>query len=35
MKKRQSCPTDLSDDEWAVLEPLIPPPQEGATAKCE
>ncbi len=22
-------PTDLSDEEWAVLEPLIPPPKPG------
>ncbi len=26
---RQSYPTDLTDDEWRVLEPLIPPAQPG------
>ncbi len=26
---RQSYPTDLTDDEWRVLEPLIPPAKPG------
>src|SRR3569833_4053796 len=27
---RRSCyPSDLSDDEWAMVEPLLPPPGEG------
>ncbi len=26
---RQRYPTDLTDAEWAVLEPLIPPPKTG------
>ncbi|WP_372442592.1 IS5 family transposase [Actinomadura nitritigenes] len=27
---RRSCyPSDLSDDEWALVEPLLPPPGEG------
>jgi len=30
-QKRSSCgyPSDLSDQEWAILEPLIPPAKEG------
>jgi putative transposase len=27
--RRRSYPTDLSDSEWAILEPLIPPPKVG------
>src|SRR5918998_4665243 len=27
--KRQSYPSDLSDKEWAILEPLLPPPRRG------
>ena len=27
--KRQSYPTDVTDAEWALLEPLIPPPKPG------
>lgn len=27
MEKRY--PSDLTDDEWAILEPLIPPPKPG------
>lgn len=26
---RQAYPTDLTDDEWRVLEPLIPPAKSG------
>lgn len=26
---RSRYPTDLSDKEWAILEPLIPPPKSG------
>lgn len=27
---RRSCyPSDLSDDDWALVEPLLPPPGEG------
>ena len=26
---RQSYPTDLTDDEWKILEPLIPPAKPG------
>ena len=26
---RRSYPTDLTDDEWRVLEPLIPPAKPG------
>jgi putative transposase len=27
--KRQAYPSDLSDDQWEVLEPLIPPAKPG------
>ena len=27
--KRERYPTDLSDEEWAILEGLIPPAKEG------
>jgi len=27
--KRQRYPTDLTDREWAILEPLVPAPQPG------
>src|SRR5262245_44215652 len=27
--ERQTYPTDLSDGEWAILEPLIPAPMPG------
>jgi transposase len=26
---RRAYPTDLTDAEWAILEPLVPPPQPG------
>ncbi|MEO2088903.1 MAG: transposase [Gemmataceae bacterium] len=26
---RKSCPTDLSDDPWERLEPLLPAPKSG------
>lgn len=26
---RQSYPTDISDEQWEILEPLIPPPKSG------
>lgn len=29
MEAEQRCPTDLTDAQWAVLAPLIPPPQPG------
>jgi putative transposase len=29
MMGQQRYPTDLTDEEWAVLEPLIPPPRPG------
>jgi transposase len=29
MNKRPSYPTDLNDDEWAVLEPLVPAVKTG------
>jgi hypothetical protein len=25
-------PSDLTDDEWALVEPLIPPPSAAATS---
>ncbi len=25
--KRRSYPSDLTEDEWLLLEPLLPPPQ--------
>lgn len=25
-EKRKSYPSDLTDEQWAILEPLIPPP---------
>jgi putative transposase len=27
--RRSPYPTDLTDDQWALLEPMIPPPQPG------
>src|SRR5258708_39973580 len=27
--KREAYPSDLSDEEWAILEPLIPPAKPG------
>lgn len=27
MRKRKAYPTDLSDAEWAIIEPLLPPPK--------
>src|SRR5919199_38626 len=29
MAKRQSYPSDLTDDEWRILEPLVPPVEWG------
>ncbi|WP_081641685.1 transposase [Thermus thermophilus] len=29
MSSRRSYPSDLSDAEWALLEPLIPAPKPG------
>jgi putative transposase len=29
MERRRRYPTDLSDEEWAVLAPLVPPPKPG------
>ncbi|WP_416385426.1 transposase [Streptomyces sp. NRRL B-1677] len=29
MAGRRAYPTDLSDPEWVVLEPLVPPPTPG------
>ena len=29
MSTQQRYPSDLSDEEWAILEPLIPPPKPG------
>lgn len=29
MNTPQRYPSDLSDEEWAILEPLIPPPKPG------
>jgi transposase len=29
MAKRESYPSDLTDDEWRILEPLVPPIQFG------
>lgn len=26
---RRPYPTDLTNDEWAILEPLVPPPKSG------
>jgi transposase len=26
---RRASPTDLTDAQWAILEPLVPPPQPG------
>jgi len=26
---RRAYPTDLTDAQWAILEPLVPPPQPG------
>ena len=28
-KKRESYPTDLTDKQWMIVSPLIPPPQSG------
>ncbi|TFU13980.1 transposase [Thermus tengchongensis] len=28
-RTRTSYPSDLSDEEWAILEPLIPAPKPG------
>jgi putative transposase len=28
-KKAKRYPSDLTDQEWAILEPLIPPPKPG------
>jgi putative transposase len=27
--RRRDYPSDLSDEEWAILEPLIPPAKSG------
>jgi putative transposase len=29
MQARRSYPTDLTDREWAILEPLVPAPKPG------
>lgn len=29
MATRKSYPSDLTDNEWRILEPLIPPPKRG------
>jgi len=29
MRPRKSYPTDLTDREWAILEPLVPTPKPG------
>lgn len=29
MKKRRAYPSDLSDAEWELIKPLIPPPKRG------
>jgi putative transposase len=29
MNKRQPYPSDLTDEQWALVEPLIPPAKEG------
>jgi putative transposase len=29
MASEQLYPTDLTDEQWAVLEPLVPPPKPG------
>ena len=29
MKPRKSYPSDLTDAEWAILAPLLPPPKQG------
>ena len=26
---RKSYPSDLTDEQWSLLEPLLPPPREG------
>src|SRR5215213_607328 len=28
---RRAYPTDLTDAQWAILEPLVPPPQSGGS----
>ena len=28
----RAYPTDLTDAQWAILEPLVPPPQPGGRA---
>ncbi|MEU9624882.1 transposase [Streptomyces sp. NPDC048155] len=33
--QRLVYPTDLSDVEWAVLAPLVPPPKPGGRATTE
>ena len=32
--KRLSYPTDLTDKEWAIIEPLIPPPRPGGRQRA-
>jgi transposase len=32
--KRRAYPTDLTDGEWAILEPLIPPPKPGGRPRA-
>ncbi len=30
---RQAYPSDLSDDQWAILEPLLPPAKTGGVPR--
>ncbi len=32
--KRESYPTDLTDTEWAIMEPLIPPAKPGGRPRA-
>ena len=29
MSRRRSYPSDLTDDQWAIIEALLPPPRRG------
>ncbi len=35
MRKRPSYPTDLTDEEWRLVQPLIPPPRPGGRPRSQ